>query len=90
MTRPTRRPSPKTSWPAKPRHGRAGLLPQIQRQRRAPECAAEREYTLRKPVGLRDVIEPLSYFSTSRTVQVRQSVFEYGEHRQLPARPRPC
>ena len=47
--------------------GRAGLLPQISANASRARVRGEREYNS-------NVIEPLSYFSTSRTVQVRQSV----------------
>ena len=53
--------------------GRAGLLPQISASASRARVRGEREYTAQS-LGSRDVIEPLSYFSTSRTVQVRQSV----------------
>ena len=55
--------------------GRAGLLPQISASASRARVRGEREYTAQSQLGSRDVIEPLSYFSTSRTVQVRQSVF---------------
>lgn len=51
--------------------GRAGLLPQISANASRARVRGEREYNTQT---LSDVIEPLSYFSTSRTVQVRQSV----------------
>ncbi|WP_333699420.1 TolC family protein, partial [Rivihabitans pingtungensis] len=45
--------------------GRAGLLPQISANASRARVRGEREYNTQ-----RNVIEPLSYFSTSRTVQV--------------------
>lgn len=52
--------------------GRAGLLPQISANASRARVRGEREYNTQTLSG--NVIEPLSYFSTSRTVQVRQSV----------------
>ena len=54
--------------------GRAGLLPQISANASRARVRGEREYNTQTQSGVRNVIEPLSYFSTSRTVQVRQSV----------------
>lgn len=54
--------------------GRAGLLPQISANASRARVRGEREYNTQTLSGVRNVIEPLSYFSTSRTVQVRQSV----------------
>lgn len=54
--------------------GRAGLLPQISANASRARVRGEREYSTQTLTGMRNVIEPLSYFSTSRTVQVRQSV----------------
>lgn len=51
--------------------GRAGLLPQISANASRARVRGEREYNTQTLSGVR---EPLSYFSTSRTVQVRQSV----------------
>lgn len=54
--------------------GRAGLLPQISANASRARVRGEREYNTQTLSEVRNVIEPLSYFSTSRTVQVRQSV----------------
>jgi len=54
--------------------GRAGLLPQISANVSRARVRGEREYNTQTLSEVRNVIEPLRYFSTSRTVQVRQSV----------------
>ena len=54
--------------------GRAGLLPQISANVSRARVRGEREYTAQTLTGSREVVEPLKYFSYSRTVQVRQSV----------------
>lgn len=53
--------------------GRAGLLPQISANVSRARVRGEREYTAQTLTGS-EVVEPLKYFSYSRTVQVRQSV----------------
>lgn len=54
--------------------GRAGLLPQISANVSRARVRGEREYTAQTLTDSREVVEPLKYFSYSRTVQVRQSV----------------
>lgn len=59
--------------------GRAALLPQISASASRARVRGEREYTAQTLLGGRqDVVEPLSYFSTSRVVQLRQSVLNLG------------